>query len=59
MCLRVRLPTVEPGRHSLPKECSYEECDGRFFKPHGVKGKDKPIRDLSHDEVKSYRYTAA
>jgi transposase-like protein len=56
MRLRVRLPTVEPGRHGLPAECPYEECDGRFFKPHGVKGEDKPIRDLSHDEVKSYRY---
>lgn len=56
MRLRVRLPTVEPGRHSLPKECPYEGCDGHFFKPHGLKGEDKSIRDLSYDEVKSYRY---
>jgi len=56
MRLRVRLPTVEPGRHSLPNECPCGECDGRFFKPHGVKGEEKSIRDLSHDQVKSYRY---
>lgn len=57
MRLRVRLPTVEPSIHSLPEECPYEECDGRFFKPHGVKGEEKPLRDLSYERVKSYRYS--
>jgi transposase-like protein len=57
MRLRVRLPTVEPGEYSRPKVCPYEECDGRFFKPHGVKGEEKPLRDLSYEQVKSYRYS--
>ena len=56
MRLRVRLPKVEPDTYGLPDECPYEECDGQFFKPHGVKGEDKALRDLSHDQVKSYRY---
>jgi hypothetical protein len=56
MRIRVRLPKVEPGQYSLPNECPYEGCDGQFFKPHGVKGEEKAIRDLRYEEVKSYRY---
>jgi transposase-like protein len=56
MRLRVRLPTVEPGRYSLPEECPHDGCDGQFFKPHGVKGEDKALRDPSYDWVRSYRY---
>jgi transposase-like protein len=56
MRIRVRLPKVEPDEYSLPKECPYEGCDGRFFKPHGVKGEKKALRDLSYEQVKSYRY---
>jgi transposase-like protein len=56
MRFRVRLPKVEPDTYGLPDECPYEGCDGQFFKPHGVKGEDKALRDLSHDQVKSYRY---
>ena len=56
MRIRVRLPKVEPGEYSLPKECPYEGCDGRFFKAHGVKGEKKALRDLSYEQVKSYRY---
>lgn len=56
MRIRVRLPTVEPSVYSHPEECPYEGCDGRFFKPHGVKGEEKAIRDPSYEQVKSYRY---
>jgi len=56
MRIRVRLPTVEPGEYSRPKECPYEGCGGRFFKPHGLKGEKKAIRDLRYEQVKSYRY---
>ena len=56
MRIRVRLPKVKPGEYSLPKECPYEGCDGQFFKPHGVKGEEKALRDLRYEEVKSYRY---
>ena len=56
MRIRVRLPTVEPGEYSRPKECPYEGCGGRFFRPHGLKGEKKAIRDLRYEQVKSYRY---
>jgi transposase-like protein len=56
MRIRVCLPKVEPGEYSRPKKCPYEGCDGQFFKPHGVKGEKKAIRDLSYEQVKSYRY---
>jgi transposase-like protein len=56
MRLRVRLPIVEPGVDNLPEECPYDGCDGRYFKPHGVKGEDKALRDPSYDEVKSHRH---
>jgi transposase-like protein len=56
MRIRVRLPKVEPEEYRLPKKCPYDGCDGRFFKPHGVKGEKKPLRDLRYEEVKCYRY---
>lgn len=56
MRIEVRLPRVDPGETSSPEECPYEGCDGHFFKPHGVKGEEKPIRDLNQEQVKSYRY---
>jgi len=56
MRIRVRLPKVEPEEYRLPKKCPYDGCDGRFFKPHGVKGEDKALRDPSYDQVNSHRY---
>lgn len=56
MRIRVRLPKIKPDEYSLPTECPYEGCDGRFFKPHGVKGEEKALRDPNFEEVKSYRY---
>ena len=56
MRIRVRLPKVEPDVFGYPEECPYKGCDGRFFKPHGVKGEEKAIRDLHHEQVTSYRY---
>ena len=56
MRIRVRLPRVEPDVYGYPEECPYKGCDGRFFKAHGVKGEEKAIRDLNHEQVTSYRY---
>ena len=56
MRIRVRLPKVAPDVFGYPEECPYKGCDGRFFKPHGVKGEEKAIRDLRYEQVTSYRY---
>jgi transposase-like protein len=56
MRIRVRLPRVEPGEYSRLEECPYEGCGGRFFKPHGLRGEKKAIRDLRYEQVRSYRY---
>ena len=56
MRIQVRLPKVVPDRYAEPKECPKEGCDGRHFKPHSLKGKRKAIRDLSHQEVESFRW---
>jgi len=31
-------------------------CEGHHFRPHGVKGERKAIRDPRYDEVRAYRY---
>ena len=53
MRIEVRLPRIEPEVYSEPKECP--KCGGQHFKPHGVQGERKAIRDLRHEEVKSFR----
>lgn len=53
MRIKVRLPRVEPEKHTKPKECP--KCGGRHFKPHGVQGEQKIIRDLGYEKVKSFR----
>lgn len=53
MRIEVRLPQIEPDVYDGPKECP--KCGGQHFKPHGVKGEQKAIRDLMHKEVKSFR----
>ena len=55
MRIRVTLPKVEPAIYEEPQECPYEGCEGHYFKAHGVKGENKPVRDLEHQEVRSYR----
>ncbi len=54
MRIRVELPQVQPNEHNAPEKCLY--CGGQHFKPHGQKGEAKPVRDLDHDEVRSYRH---
>lgn len=54
MRIQVQLPRVQPGEYEAPKECPYG-CGGRHFKPHGQKGEAKPMRDLRHAGVKSWR----
>jgi transposase-like protein len=56
MRIRVRLPKVEPDQYRRPQKCPYEGCDGRFFKPHGLQGEEKALRDPKYEQVKSYRY---
>ena len=53
MRIEVRLPKVEPDVYAKLKECP--KCGGRHFKPHGVPGERKAIRDLGYEAVKSYR----
>jgi len=53
MGIEVRLPRIEPEVYREAKECP--KCGGQHFKPHGVQGERKTIRDLEHEEVKSLR----
>lgn len=54
MRIRVTLPKVEPSVYETPETCPYG-CGGRHFKPHGVKGEVKPLRDTRYSEVRSHR----
>ena len=56
MRIRVRLPEVEPSVSSYPDECPYEGCAGQHFKPHGLKGEKKGIRDPGYGQVQSFRH---
>lgn len=56
MRIRVNLPKVEPNVYEKPDTCPYG-CGGQYFKPHGVQGELKPLRDPYYAEVQSYRYT--
>jgi len=53
MRIEVRLPRIEPKVYDELEECPH--CGGELFKPHGVTGEKKAIRDLGHEEVKSFR----
>lgn len=55
MRIQVQLPKIEPEVYTEPEECPYQGCDGRYFKPHGVAGEPKAVRDFIYDEVHSYR----
>ena len=56
MRVRVRLPKVEPSVYSYPKECLYKGCDSHHFKPHGLQGEQKAIRDPNYERVQSFRH---
>ena len=56
MRIRVRLPRVEPKVYSYPKECPYKGCSGHHFKPHGLRGERKAIRDPRYERVQSFRH---
>jgi len=55
MRISVRLPQVKPSVYEEPERCPYAECEGEYFKPHGVKGEPKAIRDLAYEAIKSFR----
>jgi len=55
MRIKVRLPKLEPEQYDWPSECPQEGCQGAHFKPHGMKGERKAIRDLRLKEVTAYR----
>ena len=55
MRLRVRLPKVEPNTYAMPEMCPHG-CRGERYRPHGVAGQAKPVRDIGYEEVVSYRY---
>ena len=54
MRLRVSIPRVEPGVMEAPDVCPYDDCDGRYFKPH-QQSCDKTLRDTKYDQVKAMR----
>jgi len=56
MRIRVRLPKVEPSVYSYPEECPHKGCDGHLFKPHGLQGEQKAIRDPNYEHVQSFRH---
>ena len=56
MRIRVRLPKVEPDQCEWPAVCPHEGCGGYHFKPHGVQGERKAIRDLRYAAVRAYRF---
>ena len=56
MRISVRLPRVEPAQYDQPGECPHAGCEGRHFKPYGVKGERKALRDMKYNEVRSYRW---
>ena len=56
MRIRVRLPKVEPSVYSYADECPYKGCRGHHFKPHGLKGEEKAIRDPDYEQVESLRH---
>lgn len=55
MRIQVNLPRVEPEDYTLPTTCPHG-CGSQHFKPHGVQGERKPLRDPQYTEVVSYRY---
>ena len=55
MRIRVNLPQVEPEAYAVPSECPHG-CGSGYFKPYGVAGERKPLRDPQYTEVRSYRY---
>jgi len=54
MRLRVSIPKVEPGVMDAPDVCPYDDCDGRYFKPH-QRHCDKSLRDTKYDQVNVMR----
>ena len=54
MRISVRLPQVNPDEYHEAEQCPYG-CGGQQFKRHGIKSEPKAVRDLDHDEVRSYR----
>ena len=56
MRIEVRLPKIESNINREPEQCPHAGCAGKHFKVHGLKGERKVIRDLKHQEVKSYRW---
>lgn len=54
MRLRVSIPKVEPGVMEEPDVCPYDDCDGRYFKPH-QQHCDKSLRDTKYDQVNAKR----
>ncbi len=47
MRLKVILPPVEPDVYARPEECPHG-CGGQYYKPRGVPGERKPLRDLQY-----------
>ena len=56
MRIRVNLPKVEPAVYEDPETSPYG-CGCTYFKPHGVQGERKPLRDPQPEEVQCYRHT--
>jgi transposase-like protein len=55
MRIQVKLPRVEPDVYEMPETCPYG-CGSQHYKPHGVQGEEKPLRDPQYRAVQSHRY---
>ncbi len=55
MRIQVNLPKVEPTVYEKPTHCPHG-CGSQHFKPHGVQGEHKPLRDPQYTAVQCYRY---
>lgn len=56
MRIQVRLPKIQIDAFNLPDHCPYAGCAGNAFKPHGVQGEAKAVRDTDHEQVQARRY---
>jgi transposase-like protein len=55
MRIRVQLPKIESEVSIEPEECPYPDCNGRYFKAHGIQGEAKTVRDFDHEQVTCQR----
>jgi hypothetical protein len=56
MRIQVHLPKIEPDEFALLEQCTYEDCPGDTFMPHGRQDETKAVRDMDYGKVKAHRH---